>query len=305
MGARRQRLSRRGSRMSGRVRAWLGNHSLGRAVLGAFGGYSRHATSQLAAAVSYRLLFSLVPLVAFVVSVADIVLPDKGRDAVARWLASVAPGRALDSSVEHALTSSRVPPTIAGLVSLAFLLWAASGMMGSIRIAFRVIWENDLRRRYVRSKLLDFALVVGVGLVAVASFGATQLTQVLVEIGHDLSQKIGVETDGRVVAVAAEILTSATVTFGVLVGLYRSVPPVAPRFRAIWFPALLAAIGFHLATAVYALYLARYGNVTAVYGPLAAVLGFLLVVHVGVIIILLGAELTAAWPEPDGPVDLS
>ena len=52
------------------------------------------------------------------VSVADILLPDKGRDAVARWLASVAPGRALDPSVEHALTSSRVPPTIAGLVSL-------------------------------------------------------------------------------------------------------------------------------------------------------------------------------------------
>ena len=83
-------------------------------------------------------------------------------------------------------------------------------------------------------------------------------------------------------------------------GLYRSVPPVAPRFRAIWLPALLATVGFHLATAVYALYLARYGNVTAVYGPLGAVLGFLLVVHVGVTIILLGAELTAAWPEPDG-----
>ena len=83
-------------------------------------------------------------------------------------------------------------------------------------------------------------------------------------------------------------------------GLYRSVPPVAPRFRAIWLPALLATVSFHLATAVYALYLARYGNVTAVYGPLGAVLGFLLVVHVGVTIILLGAELTAAWPEPAG-----
>ena len=300
MGARRQRLSRRASRVSGRVGAWLGKRPFGRAVLGAAGGYTRHATSQLAAAVSFRMLFSLVPLVAFVVSVADILLPDNGRAAVARWLASVTPGRALDSSVEDALTSSRVPPTIAGLVSLAFLLWAASGMMGSIRIAFRVIWENDLRRKYVQSKLLDFALVVAVGLVAVASFGATLLTQVLAEIGHDLSQKLGGATQGRAVAVAAEVVTSGALTFGVLVGLYRSVPPVAPRFRAIWLPALLATIGFHLATAVYALYLASYGNVTAVYGPLGAVLGFLLVVHVGVITILLGAELTAAWPEPDG-----
>jgi membrane protein len=198
------------------------------------------------------------------------------------------------------LTSSRVPPTLAGLISLAFLLWAASGMMGSIRIAFRVIWENDRRRKYVQSKLLDFALVVGVGVVAVTAFGATLLTQVLAEIGHDLSQKIGAGTQGRAVAVAAEVLTSGALTFGVLVGLYRSVPPVAPRWRAIWLPAVLATIGFHLATAVYALYLARFGNVTAVYGPLGAVLGFLLVVQVGVTIILLGAELTAAWPEPEG-----
>jgi membrane protein len=269
-------------------------------VLDAAGGYTRHATSQFAAAVSFRVLFSLVPLVAFVVSIADVLLPDKGRDAVARWLASVAPGRALDPSIEHALTSSRVPPTLAGLISLAFLLWAASGMMGSIRIAFRVIWENDRRRKYVQSKLLDFALVVGVGVVAVAAFGATLLTQVLAEIGHDLSQKIGAGTQGRAVAVAAEVLTSGALTFGVLVGLYRSVPPVAPRWRAIWLPAVLATIGFHLATAVYALYLARFGNVTAVYGPLGAVLGFLLVVQVGVTIILLGAELTASWPEPEG-----
>ena len=53
MGARRQRLSRRASRVSGRVRAWLGKRPFGRAVLGAAGGYTRHATSQLAAAVSF------------------------------------------------------------------------------------------------------------------------------------------------------------------------------------------------------------------------------------------------------------
>jgi membrane protein len=269
-----------------RVREWFGRRPLGHAILGAKSGYTRHATSQLAAAISFRLLFSLVPLMAFVVAVADVLLPDKRRDAVARWLATVVPGRALDTSVEQALTGSRVTPTVAGLVSLAVLLWAASGMMA------------DLRRRYVQSKLLDFALVVGVGLVAVAAFGLALLTQVLAEIGRDLSQAIGTDTQGRVVAAAAEVLSSTTLTFGILACLYRTVPPVAPRLRAIWLPALLAAVGFHLATAVYALYLARFGDLTAVYGPLAAVLGFLLVVYVGVIVILLGAELSAAWPEP-------
>jgi membrane protein len=283
-----------GNRLRGRIESW----KLGRAALGAAAGYTRHATSQLAAAISYRVLFSLVPLAAFIVAVADVLLPNELRNEVAGWLVSVVPGRALDPSVEQALTGSRVTPTVAAVISLAVLLWAASGMMAAIRVAFRVIWENDRRRTYVQSKLLDFTLVLGVGLLAVASLGATLLVEVLAEIGHDLGRAFGADTWGGFLATAAEVLTSTSLTFGVLVVLYRTVPPVAPRLRAVWLPALLASVGFHVATAVYALYLARWGDVVALYGPLAAVLGFLLVVYVGVIVILLGAELVAAWPEP-------
>jgi uncharacterized BrkB/YihY/UPF0761 family membrane protein len=202
--------------MGGRFREWIGGGRLGNAALGAAGGYTRHATSQFAAAISYRVLFSLVPLAAFVVAVADVVLPDEQRDALARWIVSVVPERALDPSVERALTESRIPPSAAGVVSLLILLWGASAMMAAIRVAFRVIWESDRRRAYVRSKLLDFALVLGVGLLALASLGATLLIQVLAEIGRDLSEAIGAGTEGRIAATAAEVLTSTRLTFAVL-----------------------------------------------------------------------------------------
>jgi len=278
----------------------VGRRALGQAALVAAEGYSRHATTQFAAAIAYRMLFSLIPLVSFLTAIADAILPDKQQESFARWLASVMPGDALDSSVQQAITGPRVTPTVAGLVSLVVLLWAASGMMGAIRIAFRVIWENDMRRTFAESKLLDFVLVLGVGLIAVAALGATLLVHVLAEIGRDLSDRLGGGGGGQVLAAVAEVLASGAVTFGVLVVLYRFVPPVRPSIRAIWPPALLATIGFHLATAVYALYLARFGDLSTLYGPLGAVLGFLLVVYVGVIVILLGAELVAAWPTP-GP----
>jgi membrane protein len=67
----------------------------------------------------------------------------------------------------------------------------------------------------------------------------------------------------------------------------------------VWIPALLASVSFHVLPAAYALYLARSGDLAAVYGPLGAVLGFLLVVYLGVTVILLGAELVAAWSRPD------
>jgi membrane protein len=283
--------------LTGMLESLAGRWALGRAALGAMEGYTRHATSQFAAAISYRMLFSLVPLVSFLTAVADAVLPDKQQQSFARWLASIVPGNALDSSVQQAITGSRVAPTVAGLVSLVILLWAASGMMGAIRVAFRVIWENNLRRTFVESKLLDFVLVLGIGLVAVAALGTTLLVHVLAEIGRDLSDKLGGKGQGQVFAAISEVLASGAVTFGILVVLYRFVPPVRPRFRAVWPPALLATIGFHVVTAVYALYLARFGDLSTLYGPLGAVLGFLLVVYVGVFVILIGAELVAAWPD--------
>ena len=102
---------------------------------------------------------------------------------------------------------------------------------------------------------------------------------------------------------AAEILASLLVTFAVFLLLYRRVPPVRPRFAALWPPALLGAAAFQVATAGYAFYLARWGNLTPIYGPLGAVLGFLLVVYVGVLVFVVGAELVAAWPHQD-PTDL-
>ena len=104
---------------------------------------------------------------------------------------------------------------------------------------------------------------------------------------------------GDIVAFAAEILASLLVTFAVFLLLYRSVPPVRPRFAALWPPALLGAAAFQIATAGYAFYLARWGNLTPIYGPLGAVLGFLLVVYVGVLVLLIGAELVAAWPNQE------
>jgi membrane protein len=279
-----------------RAPAVVERSALGRAAVGAASGYGRHATSQLAAAISYRVLFSLVPLVSFVAAIADALLPDSQRDGLARWLGSIVPGDALDSTVNDALTGSRVPPTIAGLVSLVVLLWAASGMMAAVRIAFRVIWENERRRTFVQSKLLDFLLVLGVGVVAVASLGATLVVQILAELGRDLSNAFGGGGDGEILAAVSEVLTSGALTFAIFYVLYRFVPPITPRRRALWLPALLATLAFHVATALYGLYLARFGDVTAVYGPLGAVLGFLLVVYCGVTVILLGAELVAAWP---------
>ena len=52
--------------------------------------YGQTAGGQRAAAISYRVLFSLVPFVALLVSVLELVLPEGTQESVVSWLVGVA-----------------------------------------------------------------------------------------------------------------------------------------------------------------------------------------------------------------------
>jgi membrane protein len=283
-------------RAGGPVRAWA--FHLARAIAQAASGYSRHALSALAAATAYRVLFSLVPLVAVLITLADLLLPDNLRTRLAMWAAGLIPGQTgMDESVDRALKATSVSTGVAGVIALGALLWTASGMMGSIRVGFRVIWEIGPGRPYARAKLLDFALVLATGIVAVAAFGLAIVVQVLAELGRQLATSLGANTGGSLVATIAQVVASVALTFLVLLLLHRTVPPEKPRLPAVWPAALLGAVAFNLTTSLYGVYLANFGSYTTIYGSLGALLGFLVVVYAGALVILIGAEVVAAWPS--------
>ena len=65
--------------------------------------------------------------------------------------------------------------------------------------------------------------------------------------------------------------------------------------------ALLATVGFHLASAGFSLYLAHVADFDDVYGPLGAVLALVLLVYVTAIVLLVGACFAVAWPTSADP----
>jgi membrane protein len=267
-----------------------------RAVVSAFRGYSAHALSQQAAAIAFRVLFSLVPLVALLVSIVDLVVPDKRRDEVIEWIVVRLSGTgALEESVRRALTASDTSASVVGVVALGGLIWAASGMMGSIRRAFQTVWEDSTPRSYVRGKLVDFVVVLGVGLLAIAAFGLGIAVQAVVEVGSDIAAALDIETAGNALSATAGGAATLALTFGGFLALYRVVAPSPPPWEALWPGAAIGAVGFQAATTVYGSYLAKFGDLNVIYGSLGAVLGFLLVVWVGAIAMLFGAEVAAGW----------
>jgi membrane protein len=269
-----------------------------RALEAAASTYVRTAGGQRAAAISYRVLFSLVPFVALLVSVLELVLPETAQQSVVSWLVGVAslPDE-FAQSVDAAVKDAGPPASATGAVALAGLIWAASGMMASVRSAFRAVWESEADRPYVRGKLLDLVLVLGAGVLVVSAFGLSLVVQVVTDTSSEIAAKLGRGESataglGAVAQVGAS-LTLALLAFGFL---YRFVSPVAPRIRDVVPGAVVAAVGVHLASAGFSIYLARFGGFNNVYGPLGTILAFLLLVYAEAAILLLGACVAAAWP---------
>jgi uncharacterized BrkB/YihY/UPF0761 family membrane protein len=153
--------------------------------------YSRHAGSQLSAAIAYRVLFSLVPFAALLLTILDVVLTSSRREQFVDWLFGFFPGTELEAGIDNTLAESGASAPIVGLIALGVLLWGASGMMASIRIAFRVIWDRESGPTYVRSKLRDFAIVGLAGALVVGAFALSVIVRVVVETGSDLSDALG------------------------------------------------------------------------------------------------------------------
>jgi membrane protein len=260
--------------------------------------YSRHAGSQLSAAIAYRVLFSFVPFVALLVTIVDVVLAPSRREQFIDWLFGEIGGTGLEDSVERALAGSGASAPIVALVALGTLLWGASGMMASIRIAFRLIWDSESGPTYARSKLRDFAFVGFAGALVVCAFGLSVIVRVVFETGSNLSRAFGLSGIPSVLSTSAEVGLSTLVVFAALLALYRFVPPVTEPLRLLWPSAVASAVAFELCVYGYTVYTTRFADFNSVYGPIGAVLAFLLLVYLLAAIVLLGAETAAARRLP-------
>jgi membrane protein len=274
---------------------------LARAAFAAAATYTRTAGGQRAAAIAYRVLFSLVPFVALLAAAFELVLGESTQERVVAWLVSaISLPPELADGITAAVAETGLSATLAGAVALGGLLWGASGMMTAIRSAFRAVWAAEHDRPYLRGKLLDVALVLAAGLLVLSAFGTSVVVQVVTEASARTVRDLGAdgpatERLGSLAQVAASTLL-ATASFLLL---YRVVPPVATRLRDVLPAALVAAVGVVVASAGFSVYL-EYATFDDVYGPLGAVLAFLLLVYVAAGIMVYGACVAAAWPAAKG-----
>lgn len=247
---------------------------------------------EMAAAIAYNVLFSILPVVALMVAGMGFVLrlPGMRESVVDRLLENlpVKSGLVVDSVRAVSLASESL--TIVGVIAL---VWAGMGLFGTLRHALNIAWGVKSRHNLFRQRLKDLSAMLVAGALLAVSIGGTSM---LFSIRDFTTPLLG--PYGQVFMLiwsAVFWLFPSLITFAVFLMLYRYVPSVDHRFQDIWPGAVVATILFEAAKHGFAAYVANFTRYEVLYGALGAVMLFLLWVYVSALILLAGAELSAEW----------
>jgi len=256
---------------------------------------------QYAAAISFRVLFSLFPLTIALVSIFGLVLQDDElRQRVITELIDILPvSESGQADVEKSIEGIATPFSAIGLVSLVALLWGASGMMASIRIGLEAALKVERGRPAAHAKLVDFILIAAAGVLVLVVVGLTAFGAFFSKIVDEAFKRASIDAnpsgvllrDGvQLVVIAVTVLL-----------LYRFVPARKIRKTGALAGAILTAVGIWGATKALAVVFSDFSRYNLIYGSLAGVMTFLFFVYVVAWILLLGAEFAYAWSQPPGP----
>jgi membrane protein len=257
--------------------------------------------TQMAAAISYYVLFSLFPLLIFLVGAMGLFLQDsKLQDEIISAVLDFIPStdeEGRDDVTEAVRDVAGVGSGALGVFGLIGMAWSGSNMFGVIRRSLNEAYDLEFRRPFVQQKLLDLTMVVGLGFFFLASIGATAFLRTVREFSDDMgflgeaAQSAGFAWD------TASFLIPLGLSFVAFLVMYWVVPATNVRPRDAWPGALVAAVLFEAGKVGFTIYLQNFGNYDVVFGSLGAVAAFLFWVFVSANILLFGAEVASEYPR--------
>jgi membrane protein len=253
---------------------------------------------QQAAAIAYRVLFSIAPLAIVLVSVFGLVLQDDSLredvvDAIVDALPVSVAGR---QDVENAITAIATPASAAGFVGLIVFAWAATGMMTAVRRGLERAMGVTQSRPLARGKLVDLALIVGAAALVLVNVALTLASTLF----QTMSGRLGEMLDFGGGVLSAALLHAASFALSILVVLllYRFVPARGLRIRDGLAGAILTALAFELISLASGWIYDKTTELSVIYGSLTSALVFLYAVYLYASALLLGAEVAAGWARP-------
>jgi membrane protein len=257
--------------------------------------------ASMGAALSYYTLFSLAPLLIIVIAVAGMVF---GQDAAQGEIVAQLQGiMGADGAmaVEGMLNAAREPATSVGatVVGVTLLLLGATAIFAELQDALDRIWRVPAPQarsgiwHLLRTRLLSFGLVLGLGFMLVVSL---VMSAALAALG----KWWGGWFEGW--HVFLEMLNFA-VSFGIFTLLFAMIYKIMPRakvpWRDVWTGAAVTALLFTIGKVLVGLYLGK-SSLASGYGAAGSFVVLVAWVYYCAQIFLFGAEFTWVYANRHG-----
>jgi membrane protein len=256
--------------------------------------YSESVPSRSAAALAYRGIFSMAPLLFISIVVVSIFV---GREAAQEEILGVVSVLLDEQSAEMVqdvirATSQRANReyTVASLIGLAFLLYAASALFKELKIALNSIWglpavnqKGPLAFIVTQLTAIGMVLVVGFFFLSLIAINVTiSVLDTYIFQGEIISLRWG-SLIGSLFAVVLLITI-----------MYRLVPDVTVPWSDLWVGALVTTVLTAVGIWGISIYLS-ISNVGSAFGAAGAIIILLLWLYYTGLVFLFGASFARAF----------
>ena len=243
----------------------------------------------LSGAIAFNLVMAVIPLLVLAVGITGYVLQSRFVDPAAQVtsiLERVLPGAPIDpalvESVARLTTRAVNARTGFSLLGAVLLLAVATRLAATLRSVLRVVFDVHVRRGLIRGKIFDVRLVLSCALLLLAN-----LLVVAWVTGQELAD-----------AVVGFPLTVLTLWL-LFVVVYRTSPPVRPRWPAVFVAASVAAVLFETMKAAFQWYFTEIASLRTTSGGVTAVIVLLVFLYYAAIVFVLAGQAGYLITHPD------
>lgn len=245
------------------------------------------------AAIAFYTIFSLAPVVMIVLAVIGALYGDDAARgtvfAQLQGLFGAAGARAIEDVIQGADQPQR--GFVAAVTGPIIFILGATAVFVELQAALNTMWGMKTTPftifRYLRIRLMSFALIVATGFLLIVSLVANAA---IVAFGEFV---LG-EHKAMEIMWVIQLVLSVVILSGLFALIFKVLPDAHIHWRAAWLGGLWTSILFTLGKTVIGFYLAQ-SDVLSSYGAAGTFVLVLLWVYYSSLIFLYGAELTWLW----------
>ncbi len=261
-------------------------------ILTAGKSFDKQHGAEAAASISYYSLFSMFPLLLFLVSILGFFINKIGAPIeIAELITQAIPiSRDLVYNNLIQILNAR---SLGGIIGIIGLMWAASSVFITVSRNINRAWSDASVRNVIQNRLVAFTMIV-ILLVLTGGWIASTIL-------FSLVPKIVIPFFGEIDIFQTQTwnylsnLLPWSLAFLILLGLYFWIPNTQVKWKEAFWGALTASIALNLATRVFTwLMSSGFATFDILYGSLGTALALLTWVYISALIILIGAHLSSA-----------